>query len=98
MKINRRHRHLGGDSQQFEGPHHGVGDQATNVSHAEARERHLSVERVIPRDLVGCVHALVSVVTILHFEARLLQTVNNMLRSGQSWQSITDLYAIGIWV
>ena len=68
--------------------------QSAYVGHAEAGHGHLAVQRVVPGDLVGRVHILVGIVVVLHLEARLLQALHDVLRSGQSGQTVAHLDAL----
>jgi hypothetical protein len=68
-----------------------VGAQAAEVGHSEARERHLAVQGLVPRDLVGGVHASVGVVRVNHLEAGLLQALKHVLGGGEGGQAVADL-------
>jgi len=77
------------DAQKLQGPYHAVGDKTADVGHAEARWREGSVEWFIPSDFVLGMHVGVGIEVIQDFETSLLQAVDDVLRSGKGWQTVT---------
>ena len=68
------------DAQRLKDVYHRVCAHATYVCHAESGNGHLSVEGLVPRDLIRVVDSSVCVIRVQYLEARFLHAINDYFR------------------
>ena len=87
-------RALGRDAQELQRADHGVRARAAEARHAEAAQRHLAVERVVPGDLRRRVGVGVGVAVLEHLEARRLERRDDVRRRRERREAVADLDAL----